>query len=174
MGTIRVFRLTGAGDTSSTEFIDFNGVTKELQRTDIENAFIKQIQQLPSDGIGVNQGAELPLGNQQALGQVEDVYILDGFISKRNGDADDGFNAFLIELKQWESESKKVKGVWELGRFGIIIADDHTKDLEPDGAGVPANATKALLWERIEYTSDFKGNRENFKLYFRVNKGDGT
>ena len=174
MATIRVFRLTLAGDTNSTEFIDFNGITKALQQTDIENAFITQLQQLPSDGVGVNQGAELPLGNQQALGQVEDIYILTGFISKRNGDADDGMNAFLNTLKLWEADSKKIKGVWELGRFGIIVADDHTKDLEPDGAGVPANATVALLWERIEYTSDFKGNRENFKLYFRVNRGDGT
>ena len=174
MTTIRLFRLTLAGDTSSTEFIDFNGVTKVLQQTDIENAFITQIEEKPSDGIGNNQGAELPLGDQQSLGAVEDVYILTGFISKRNGDNDDGLNVFLSTLKLWDGDSKKVKTIWELGRFGIIVNDDHTKDLAPDGAGIPANETIALLWERIEYRSDFKGNREYFKLFLRVNKGDGT
>ncbi len=174
MGKIRLFRLTLAGDTSSTEFIDFNGTTKILQDTSIENAFITQIEQRPSDGVGSNQGAELPVGDQQALGLVEDVYILTGFISKRNGDSNDGLNAFLITLKLWENESKLVKDVWELGRFGVIIDDDHTKDLEPDGAGVPANETIALLWEKIEYRSDFKRNQEFFKLILRVNKGDGT
>lgn len=174
MATIRVFRLTLAGDTNSTEFIDFNGITKALQRTDVENAFITEIKRSPSDGVGNNQGAELPLGNQQALGQVEDVYIITGHISKRNGNSNDGLNAFLTTLKLWEDGSKKIKGVWELGRFGIIVNDDHSKDLEPDGAGVPANLTKALLWEKIEYRSDFKGNREHFVLYFRVNRGDGT
>ena len=151
MATIRLFNLTLAGDTSSTDFIDFNGTTAILQQTDIENAFITKIQQLPSDGIGNNQGAELPLGDQQSLGQIEDVYILTGFISKRNGDSDDGMNAFLTTIKGWENSSKKVKGVWELGRFGLIINDDHTKDVLPDGAGVPAAETIALLWEKIEY-----------------------
>ena len=117
MGKIRLFRLTLATDTSSTEFIDFNLGTALADRTDIENPFIKTIEQKPSDGVGTNQGAELPLGDQQALGPVEDIYILDGFISKRNGDANDGMNAFLQTLKLWENDPKKVKGVWELGRF---------------------------------------------------------
>lgn len=174
MGTIRIFRLTGAGDTSSTEFIDFNGVTDILQQTDIENAFITVIKENPSDGIGNNQGAEQPLANQQALGEVEDIYRIEGFISKRNGDNDDGLNVYLTTLKLWQSEAKIVKNVWELGRFGIIVNDNHLQDVLPDGIGIPADATISLLWEKIEYTSDFTGNRENFVLFFRVNKGDGT
>lgn len=174
MATIRIFNLTLAGDTSSTDFIDFNGVTDILQRTDIENAFITKIEEKPTDAVGENQGAELPLGDQQALGQIEDLYIISGFFSKRNGDLNDGLNAFIATVKGWENSSKKVKDVWELGRFGIIVNDNHAQDVLPDGAGVPANETIALLWEKIEWASDFLGNRENFKLYFRVNKGDGT
>lgn len=174
MGTIRIFRLTLAGDDQNTEFIDFNGTSELLKQTDIENAFITEIKENPSDGIGNNQGAEQELGDQQPLGEIEDIYKITGFISKRNGDSNDGINAFLTTLRLWQSESKLVKLAWELGRFGIIVNDDHTKDVIPDGAGIPADGTIALLWERIEYTSDFKGNRENFILYFRVNKGDGT
>ena len=55
-------------------------------------------------------------------------------------------------------------------KIRIIIDDNHTQDVEPDGAGVPANATIALLWEKIELTSNFKANREEFVLFFRVNK----
>lgn len=174
MGTIRIFRLTAVLDDKNTEFVDFNLTTAIGKQTDIENAFIRKIERKPSDGVGNNQGAELPLGNQQALGQVENIYIIDGYISKRNGNSNDGQNAILNTIKMWEDDSKKIKNIWELGRFGIEINDNHSSDLIPDGAGVPANATKALLWERIEWETDFKGNRENFKWYFRVNKGDGT
>ena len=173
MGKIRIFRLTNAGDDENTEFIDFNGTTEILQNTELENAFIRSIDELDSDGIGNNQGAETPLGDQQALDKIEDVITIDGFISKRNGDLNDGFNAFIGTLRLWAVD-EKITDDWDLGRFGLIVDDDHHQDLEPDGAGVPVDLTIALLWLRIEWKSDLKANQENFKIFFRVNKGDGT
>ncbi len=122
----------------------------------------------PTDGIGNNQGAEQNLGEQQALGTVEDVVKIGGYISARN--AVDGQNPFLVLLDTWANDDK-INDNWPLGRFGVIDNDDHTHDLLPletEGAQL------ALLWERLERKTDFKGNRELFTLYFRVNRGDGT
>ena len=117
MAKIRIFRLTLAADTKDTEFIDFN----TSKNTKIENAFITEIKENPSDGVGNNQGAELPLGDQQALDQIEDIYRITGFFSKRNGDSNDGMNSYLTTLRQWINEAKIVDDVWELGRFGLLL-----------------------------------------------------
>lgn len=166
MGTINIFRLTLTGDDETTaDRIDFN--TTKI--TKVENAFITGIKLNPTDGIGNNQGAEQELGDQQALGTVEDVIKISGFISKRNGDNDDGLNQFLLLMDLWTVEPK-INDVWELGRFGMTDEDDKTEDLIPD----ELPNTIALLWERIEWNVDFKGNRKLFDLYFRINRGDGT
>lgn len=169
MAKINLFRVTIETDIQTTvDRIDFNipGI-----KTDVENAFITQLSSLPTDGVGNNQGASTPNGDQSALGTIEDVLIIDGFISKRNGNSGNGQNAFLAKLKLWETEPKEVDAVWELGRMGIVVDDNHNADLIPIRTGT---SQKAYLWERIEYKSDFKGNREFFKLYLRVNRGDGT
>ena len=106
-----------------------------------------------------------------ALGSVEEILTIDGYISKRNGDNDDGNNTYLATLKLWESDGKEIDGTWELGRMGIDIADNHNADLIPVRTG---SDQIAYLWEKIEYVTDFKGNREHFTLYLRVNRGDGT
>lgn len=168
MGIIRIARLTAASDTvaTSTDKIDFNTVVQ----TKVENAFITGFEENPTDGIGNNQGAEQDLGDQQALGLLEDVIKIDGFFSKRNGDLSDGQNAFLILLDTWINEPK-INDNWQLGRFGISDADDQTHDLEPVRTGTDQIA---LLWEKIQRRTNFKANREEFTLWFRVNRGDGT
>ncbi len=169
MAKINLFRVTFAGDGPTvTDRIDFN---IPGSKTKVENAFITEMSNLPTDGVGNNQGAETPTGDQSALGSIEDILIIKGFISKRNGDASDGMNGFIIKLKEWQDEVKEVDGVWELGRMGIILDDNHSADLTPVRTG-PNQI--AYLWERIEYRTDFKGNREHFTLYLRVNRGDGT
>lgn len=166
LGKITIFRLTNTGDDSTTtDKIDFNIDVK----TKIENAFITGIKLNPTDGIGNNQGAEQDLGDQQALGLLEDVIKISGHISKRNGDNNDGQNAFLILMDTWSAEPK-INDNWQLGCYGMIDDDDHTEDVIPD----ESPNTVALLWERIEWDVDFKGNRKKFDLYFRVNRGDGT
>lgn len=166
MGIIRIYRLTGEFDDEDTDFIEFNIPNS---KTTVENAFINEIKFDPSDGVGNNQGAEQELGDQQALGLVEDVIKISGFISKRNGNSNDGQNALLDKMSIWESEPK-INDDWELGRFGFLDADDVTENVTPD---INPN-TIALLWERIQWTVDFKGNRKLFDLYFRINRGDGT
>ena len=172
MGIINLYRVTAGGDTLTVnDRIDFNLTTQIGQRTDIENAFITKMSNFPTDGVGNNQGAEAPTGDQSALGSVEEILTIDGYISKRNGDNDDGNNTFLATLKLWETDGKEIDGTWELGRMGIDIADNHNADLIPVRTG---SDQIAYLWEKIEYVTDFKGNREMFTLYLRVNRGDGT
>ena len=142
MGKITIFRFTNPGDDVDTsDKIEFN----TSEKTNIENAFITGIKLNPTDGVGNNQGAEQDLGDQQALGTVEDVIKISGFISKRNGDNDDGLNQFLVLMDLWTGEPK-INDNWELGRFGMIDVDDVTEDLIPD----EEPNTIALLWERIE------------------------
>lgn len=167
MATIRIFRLTNPGDNQNTDFIDFNVPNS---KTTVENAFITNYKSNPSDGVGNNQGAEQELGDQQALGPVENILKISGFISKRNGDNDDGMNSYLVQMKEWETDPK-INDNWDLGRFGFIDNDDHTEDVIPVNTGTDRFA---LLWERIEWSTDMKGNRKLFDLYLRLNRGDGT
>jgi len=135
-----------------------------------ESMKITKLSIAPSDGVGVNQGTQQELGDQQALGPVEDILVIEGFITKRNGANNDGQNQFLMQLDQWTGEAKDVPGVWDLGRMGIIVNDDHTQDLIPIQTGVNQIA---YLWEKLERKSNFARNQEFFWLYWRRNKGDG-
>ncbi len=173
MAVIRIFRLTNPGDDDDTEFLDFNIPGTATEKTDIENSFITSIKESDTDGVGSNQGIETPLGDQQGLDKVEDIITIDGFFSKRNGNSNDGVNAFIAIMRGFAAEPK-LTIAWDLGRFGLRVDDDIGQSVIPDGAGVPANATIALLWARIEWETDFTGNREKFKLIFRINRGDGT
>jgi len=169
MAEIILFRVTENLDNHTTEDkIVFN---TPHSKSSVENAFITKLYNVPTEGIGNNQGATTPTGDQSALGTIEDILVIDGFISKRNGDGNDGHNSYLATLKLWEIEPKEVDGIWELGRIGIIVNDNHNADLIPKNT---EDDQFAYLWERIEYTSDFKGNRESFKLFLRLNRGDGT
>lgn len=168
MGKITIARLTDTGDTLAnvTDKIEFNTTTKTKQ----ENAFIREFEEGPTDGVGNNQGAEQNLGDQQALGLVEDVTKIEGFFSKRNGDLNDGQNQFLILLDTWIAEPK-INDNWQLGRFAVEDEDDHTHDLLPVRTGTNQIA---YLWEKLQRKTDFAGNRELFTLFLRVNRGDGT
>ena len=169
MGKIVLFRVTGQNDDETVaDRIEFN---IPGSKTKTENAFITELYNMPTEGIGNNQGAATPTGDQSALGTIEDILIMDGFISKRDGDGNNGNNSYLATLKLWENDTKEIDGTWELGRMGIIIDDNHNSDLIPKRTGADQFA---YLWERIEYRSDFKGNRELFKLFLRLNRGDGT
>lgn len=167
MGKISIFRLSLPGDDETTsDRLDFNTVTS----TKVENNFITDFKSNPTDGVGNNQGAEQELGDQQALGPIEDIIKISGFFSKRNGDNNDGQNQALIQLDLWISEPK-INDDHQLGRFGVIDEDDKTHDLIPVNTGTDQIA---LLWEKLERDTDFKGNRELFTLWFRINRGDGT
>jgi len=167
LGKISIFRLTlDDDDETTTDRLDFNTVVQ----TKVENNFITEFVESPTDGVGNNQGAEQKLGDQQALDTVEDIIKISGFFSKRDGDLNDGQNQALIQLDLWINEPK-INDDWQLGRFGVLDADDQTHDLIPIRTGTDQIA---LLWEKLQRTTDFKGRRELFTLWFRVNRGDGT
>ncbi len=168
MGTITIARLTDASDTLAnvSDKLEFNTTTK----TKLEANFITTFEESPTDGVGNNQGAEQNLGDQQALGEVEDITKIEGFFSRRNGDNDDGANQALLLLDTWIVEPK-INDNWQLGRFAVEDNDDHTHDLFPVRTGTDQIA---YLWEKLQRRTDFKGNRELFTLFLRVNRGDGT
>lgn len=167
MGKISIFRLTlDTDDETTTDRLDFNTVVQ----TKVENNFITEFVESPTDGVGNNQGAEQKLGDQQALDTVEDIVKISGFFSKRDGDLNDGQNQALMLLDTWINEPK-INDDWQLGRFGVLDADDQTHDLIPIRTGTDQIA---LLWEKLQRTTDFKGRRELFTVWFRVNRGDGT
>jgi len=168
LGTITIARLTDASDTLAdvTDKLLFNTTVK----TKLEANFITGFEQNPIDGVGNNQGAEQDLGDQQALGLFEDITKIEGFFSKRNGDNNNGENTALIKLDLWTREPK-INDTWQLGRFAVEDNDDHTHDLFPVRTGTDQIA---YLWEKLQRRTDFKGNRELFTLFLRVNRGDGT
>ena len=172
MALIRIFRLTNPGDDDATEFLDFN-IPGTEDKTNVENSYITSIKETDTDGVGSNQGVETPLGDQQGLDKVEDIITIDGFFSKRNGNANDGNNAFIAIMRGFAADPK-INLFWDLGRFGLRVDDDIGQSVIPDGGGIPSALTIALLWARIEWETDFAGNREKFKLILRINKGDGT
>lgn len=168
MGTITIARLTETSDTLAnvSDKLIFNTTVK----TKLEANFITVFEENPTDGVGNNQGAEQELGDQQALGPIEDVTKIEGFFSRRNGDNNDGQNSALILLDTWVAEPK-INDNWELGRFAVEDNDDHTHDLLPIRTGTDQIA---YLWEKLQRRTDFAGNREMFTLFLRVNRGDGT
>jgi len=168
MGTVTIFRLSLDTDTilTTSDKIIFN----TTENTKIESAHCTEIVNSPTDGIGNNQGAEQDLGDQQALGLLEDTVKVTGFISKRDGNLSNGQNQFLIILDLWANEAK-INDNWQLGRFALQDNDDHTNDLIPIRTGT---SQIALLWEKYEKKTNMKGNRVDFTLWFRINRGDGT
>ncbi len=169
---INLFRLTLTTDTLTTgDRIDFNdpGATNP-KSSKFENAYCTFIDRMSSDGVGDNQGAEQDLGDIQALGPVEDLYTLTGFISKRDGDLSNGQNQFLILLDLWDSEFKNSDN-WPEGRFGIKDDGDVTNDLTPVRTG---SNQIGLIWESYDKKADLAHNRVNFIIKLRVSRGDGT
>lgn len=166
MGTITIFRFTSASDTPpGGDSLVFNTTSKDTKTV---IGIIKDFEVKNREGVGDNQGAEQNLGDQQALGQVERIYVFDGYIAQRDASP----NSFLDTLKTWEDGTKTSSTIFEDGRFGIIVTDDTTKNVTP--VPVSGGAPQGLIWENIDYKSDFGKNQEKFTLTLRLSKGDGT
>ena len=166
---LRIFRLTGGGDTPFTDFILFNNAADgDFKDTAREGAYILTLQRGDPEGIGNNQAAEKPDGNVQPLGIVEGTYIFTGFISAMRGNGDDGVNAFLTKLREWKEEIQAIVNVWEAGRFGIIDDSDEDNDLDPIGTGEDAIG---LIFQDYQKTNDYNRNRVDIVLTFRRSRG---
>ena len=172
MTQITIYRLTAStDDDTTTDHIVFNDATSaDFKKPKRENAYCTQLVRMPTKGIADNQGVDNDLGDIQTVGNVEDMYVLDGYIEKRRGNNDDGNNAILQKLKIWDEESP-VNADWPEGRFGLIDNGEHSKDVTPVGTG---NVQQGLIWQDISYTSWLGKNREIIKIRLRRSKGDGT
>lgn len=162
---ITIFRLdansTSAAIDTGDEII-FNDSTKK--NTNVESAFITTIQKLDIEGIGNNQTAEQTDGNKQPLGVVDGTYTITGFISKLDGNSDNGTNAFLTKLQTWKDGAQVIEDDWESGVFGIEDLNDSSNTLLPikDTPGAPA-----LIFVSYQKTNNYQSNRADFVLTFR-------
>jgi len=170
--TLRLYRLSlTTDDKTTTDRIDFNDSTKnDLKDANKENAWLTSIERIGPEGIGDDQPAEANLGSIDALGPVEDVYVLTGKITKTRGTSDDGQNQFLILLDLWSAEPKKSLN-WPEGRFGLEDDTDHTNDLVPVRTG---SNQIGLIWASYTKKTIFATNQTEIVIKFRVSKGDGT
>ncbi len=118
--------------------------------------------------IGDNQGAEMEFGDKQALSTFEKTYVIHGIIFQMNATA----NSIIATLNSWEVGAKSSLGIFDQGRFGIIISDDTTKSFEPIASTL--TGPQGLMWLDIAYTLDFENNQQKFTLRLTVSKGNGT
>jgi len=172
--TVTLYRVTNPGDlignVPATEKIIFNSA----KDTKVEGAFLFSdgLEVKKQEGLGDNSSPGQELGNQQALGEAEKLYVLRGFISKIDGTFDDGQNAFIDILEKFESESKQTAN-WEEGRFGIEIGYMRAYDVIPTRAG---GDFKGLIWLTMDLKSNLatKPPRMEFEIRLRRSRGDGS
>jgi len=165
----RIFRLEDAGDDEDTDFILFNNsADADFKNSSKEGAYISTVKVGEPEGIGNNQAAEKPDGNVQPLGIVEDVYTITGWITNMRGNADDGDNEFLQQLKRWKEDAQSIVDVFEAGVFGIVDSSDITNSLTPIGTGEDAIG---LIFQDYTKTNDYNKNRVDFVLIFRRSRG---
>lgn len=156
-------------DFTTTDRIDFNDTSAtNAKNSQKEGAYFSSLKVLEPEGLGVNQAAEKADGNVQALGVVELTYIITGWITKTDGDGNDGNNTSLVRLKSWKSDPSILKGVWEAGRFAIQDSNDNTNTLTPIGTG--ANAI-GLIFNNYTKTYNPIKNRTDIVITFRRSRG---
>ena len=166
---ITLYRLTDTTDTKSvSDKIVFNGAPAASRHGDAVNAYLFGFKRGPMFGLADNQGAIQELGDLQSLGKVEEAYMLEGAVTKR--DDNNGSNSILNRMRTWEDDPKTSSN-WPDGRFGIEDDDDHNNDLTPSRTGT---VRTGMILEFIQYEVDFSKNRTNFVMKLRVSRGDGT
>jgi len=166
-----IAKFTGAGDTIVTaEKITFNNQSEpDFKAYDKIGAYMTSLKVVEPEGLGVNQAAEKPDGNIQALGVTEKTWILTGFITRTDGNDGSGLtNTFLNLLQQWKAGEQILKDVWEAGRFAIQDSNDVTNNLTPIGTG---STSIGLIFKNYEKTYDPIKNRTDIILTFRRSRG---
>lgn len=168
---IIIAKFTGAGDTITTaEKITFNNAAEaDFKVYDKVGAYITSLKVVEPEGLGVNQAAEKPDGNIQALGVTEKSWIITGFITKTDGNDNSGAtNTFLNLLTQWKEGEQILKDVWEAGRFAIEDSNDVNNNLTPIGTG---STSIGLIFKNYEKTYEPVKNRTDIILTFRRSRG---
>lgn len=176
---ITLYRLTDPSDSISdtSDKIQFNEAgPSEKKPTKDPHAYCLKLRRMPTTGIGNNQGVGQDLADIQATGNVEDVFVLEGFITARNAKtvsrtgAKSGtliYNELLWRLRTWK-EDPTVNGNWREGRFGLQDDGDGTKDI------VPVNGSIGLMLQEISYESVFAKQFEMITIKLKVSRGSQT
>lgn len=169
MGII-LYRLTDTGDTvdniATSERIDFNFTNDVKQNA----AFITSYRIASTIGIGNNQAAEQDLGDHQDLGAVELLFILNGFVSRRDANPAVLTNP-ITKMKRFDEQSK-LDNDFIHGKFGIQIDDFKDYSLIPIGVG---DNQIGLIWKGIDWnplTYDILPLRADFQIQLIIDKGD--
>jgi len=167
--TLSLYRVNtpgqNIGSLDANNLIIFNATTN----VDTHDGFITQVEITDTTGIGNNQAAEQDLGDHQDLGLVEQLYLLTGFISKRDA-ISNGSNRINI-LQKWD-EGIKTNDNFVHGRFGIAMDDFVQYDVAPVGTGVNQ---VGLIWKSIKWgpiAFDVLPLRADFVITLIVDKGD--
>jgi hypothetical protein len=167
---IILYRYTDPGDElvslAASERIDFNFTTD----VKVNAGFITSYRVASTIGIGNNQAAEQDLGDHQDLGAVELIYILNGFVSRRDVNPAVLTNP-ITKLTRFD-EQPKLNDNYIHGRFGIQFDDFKDYSLEPIGVG--DNQT-GLIWKGIDWnplTYDILPLRADFQIQLIIDKGD--
>ena len=167
--TLTLYRVNtagqGLGDLDANNQITFNVGTD----VSIHAGFITGVEITDTTGIGNNQAAEQDLGDHQDLGLVEQLYVLTGFISKRE-EAESDSN--LINIMQKWDEGIKTNEFFVHGRMGMLIGDFTQYDLNPIGTG---SDQQGLIWKSIKWGPldfDVLPLRADFVITMIVDKGD--
>lgn len=171
--TLTLYRVTDPGDTITTPSVIVDSVIfNATDDVNNPNPFVTTFDISTTTGIGNNQAAEEDLGDHQDLGQVENLYIIRGFISQRdkiNGTTT-GINPFIALIKSFDTENKTNLD-FKHGRFGIQIEDMEPYDVIPVGTGT---SQVGLIWKGIYWNQNYEDHplRADFEIQLIVDKGD--
>jgi hypothetical protein len=172
MGKVILYRYTAANDTTSTaEKIEFDTTINVNEAGAIIDKDGGGVKVVPVEAVGENQGAEMEFGDKQALSTFEKIYIINAVVFQMKPSGG-GANTILDTLDKWEKGAKTSLGIFDQGRFGIVIEADTTKNFLPVATTKPG--PQGLMWIDIAYTLDFEHNQEKFTLRLTVSKGNGT
>ena len=167
--TITLYRVNTAGQNigslDANNLIAYNGTTVVTTH----NPFILSYRIVNTTGIGNNQAAEQDLGDHQDLGPVEQLYILNGYITKR--DTAVAATNLITIMKKWDDEAKSNTNFIH-GRHGIDFDDNPNYDIVPVGTG---STQVGLFWKSLDWNPiDFIKHplRADFEIRLIVDKGD--
>jgi len=167
--TLTLFRVNtagqGLGNLDANNQITFNAGTDVSSHA----GFITAVEITDTTGIGNNQAAEQDLGDHQDLGLVEQLYVLTGFISKR--EQAEGDSNLINIIKKWDDEVK-TNEFFVHGRMGMLVGDFTQYDLSPVGTGADQQGLiwKSIKWGPLEF--DILPLRADFVITMIVDKGD--
>jgi len=167
--TITLYRVNTAGQNIGS--LDANNLIAYNNSVDItiHKPFILSYRVVNTTGIGNNQAAEQDLGDHQDLGPVEQLYILNGYITKR--DTAVASTNLITIMKKWDDEAKTTSSFVH-GRFGIEFDDFPNYDVIPVGTG---STQVGLIWKSLDWNPiDFQKHplRADFEIRMIVDKGD--